>query len=203
VTRVHAALAFVAAIAGLAAAASGSASRDATLPGAAISSAPDYISAPQLAARIIAGDPALRVFDLRSAAEFEEMHIPTAQHSSVDRLGGETLPQDAAIVLYAEGTAPLAPALNVLRRRGYRHVLILQGGLYEWIGRVLEPRLAADASPSERAAFEDAAAQSRFFGGVPRADVPRAEVAAGYWTGTRRAAAGSRLAVAAVRRRGC
>jgi rhodanese-related sulfurtransferase len=201
-TRVHAALALAAAIAGLGAAAGGSGSHDAKRR-AAIASAPGYISAPQLAARIIAGDPALRVFDLRSAAEFEEMHIPTAQHSSVGRLSGETLPQDTTIVMYAERAAQLAPAVDTLRRRGYRHVLILREGLSEWIGRVLEPRLAADASPAEREAFDDAAVQSRFFGGVPHADVPRAELPAGYWTGAPHVTTGSRVAVAAMRRRGC
>jgi rhodanese-related sulfurtransferase len=203
-TRVHAALMFVAASAGLAAAASGAAPRDTRRPVADISGARDYISAPQLAAQIIAGNPALRVFDLRSATEFEEMHIPTAQHSSVDALRHDALPPDTTIVLYAEGDREAAQASEVLRLRGYRHVLILRDGLYEWIGRVVEPRLAVDATPSERAAFADAAAQSRFFGGVPRAVVPRAEVPDGYWSGTPRASTGaSRLAVAAIRRRGC
>ena len=36
------------------------------------------------------------------------------------------------------------------RRRGYRHVFVLREGLYEWIARVLEPRLAVDATPNER-----------------------------------------------------
>jgi rhodanese-related sulfurtransferase len=157
-----------------------------------------------LAARLIAGDPLLRVFDLRSAAEFEEMHIPTARHASVETLLRDVLPQETTLVLYSEDGAGAARAGASLRLRGYRHILVLREGLYEWIARVIEPRLAVDATPAERAAFEIAAAQSRFFGGLPRADVSRAEVPVGYWSGGPTATASdSRQAVAGIRRRGC
>ena len=73
-------------------------------PGPEIAAERDHISAPELAERIIAGDPALRVFDLRSAAEFEQMHIPTAQHA-IDR--------DAA----ARPAAPRRHHRRVFRRR--------------------------------------------------------------------------------------
>jgi rhodanese-related sulfurtransferase len=202
-TRVHTALLLVAAWAGLAAAATGSGSLPETRRLAAeIAAERDHISAPQLATRIMTGDPALRVFDLRSAAEFEQMHIPTARQASIDTLLRDPLPQDATIVVYSEGGAHAAQAWVFLRLRGYRHVYVLREGLYEWIARVIEPRLAVDASPSERAAFETAAEQSRFFGGVPQAGVPRADVPVGYWTGAQVAGA-SQQAAARIRRRGC
>jgi rhodanese-related sulfurtransferase len=204
-TRVHAALLCVAAWAGLAAAATGPGSSTAAARLVEeIAAERDHISAPQLADRIIAGDPALRVFDLRSAAEYGQLHIPTAQQASLETLMREPLPPDATIVLYSEGGAHAAQAWVLLRLRGYRDVFVLREGLYEWIARVIEPRLARDANPAERTAFEQAAAHSRFFGGVPQADVPRAEVAVGYWTGAQSSAAGtSRQAVAGIRRRGC
>ena len=70
-----------------------------------------------------------------------------------------------------------------MRQRGHRDVRLLRQGLYEWIARVLEPRLAVDATPEERTEFERAASLSRFFGGVPRANVARREVPVGYWNG--------------------
>ena len=70
----------------------------------------------------------------------------------------------------------------LLRLRGYRQVAYLRDGLYEWIVRVHEPALAVDATPAEREEFERLAALSRYFGGQPRLDVPRAEMPAGYWT---------------------
>jgi rhodanese-related sulfurtransferase len=215
VTRVHAALLFTAAWAGLAAAGTGSGPRAETSRLAEeITAERDHISAPQLADRIMAGDAGLRVFDLRSIAEFEQMHIPTAQHASIESLLREPLPRDTTIVVYSEGGAHAAQAWVLLRLRGYQHVFVLREGLYEWIARVVEPRLAVNASAAERAVFAEAARYSRFFGGVPHADVPRAEVPVGYWTvqaGEPRGAvlrnpassASTQTAVAGIRRRGC
>jgi hypothetical protein len=132
------------------------------------------------------------------------MHVPTAQHASLDTLLREHLPEDTTIVVYADDGAQAAQAWESLRRRGSHRVLILREGLYEWIARVIEPRLALESSAAERAAFEQAAIYSRFFGGVPREGVSRGEVPVGYWNGAPTpTTADSRLAVAAVRRRGC
>ena len=214
-TRVHAALLFTAAWAGLAAAGTGSGPRAETSHLAEeITAERDHISAPQLADRIMAGDAGLRVFDLRSIGEFEQMHIPTAQHASIETLLREPLRRDTTVVVYSEGGAHAAQAWVLLRLRGYQQVFVLREGLFEWIARVAEPRLGVDASAAERAAFEEAAKYSRFFGGMPHADVPRAEVPVGYWTGQaggpegaaqRNPASGAstRTAVAGIRRRGC
>ena len=214
-TRVHTVLLFAAAWAGLAAASTGSGSPDETSRMAAeISAGRDHISAPQLAERLMTGDRTLRLFDLRSTGEFEQMHIPTAEHASIETLLREPLPPDTTIVVYSEGGAHAAQAWVLLRRRGYSRVFVLREGLYEWIARVIEPRLAADATPAERSAFDEAARYSRFFGGVPLQDVPRAEVPAGYWTDQPGGFEGSALpnsasgastqaVVAGVRRRGC
>jgi hypothetical protein len=73
--------------------------------------------------------------------------------------------------------------------------------------RIHEPRLAIDATDRERADFEQAVRFSRFFGGRPQIDVPRAQIPTGYWTGdTGRqppTLEATLLAVTAIRRRGC
>ncbi len=168
---------------------------------------PEFISAPELAGRVIRGDRNLRVFDLRSQSAFEQFHVPGARPLSPDALVDEPLTPSISIVLYGDGRATLADALRVLRVRNHTDVRILREGTFEWIGRVHEPRLAVDATPEERAEFERAAEMSRFFGGVPRAGVPREEVPQGYWTGKARTdellAAAALQAVTAIRRRGC
>ena len=197
-------LAIVAGFLGLAAAA-----WDWRAPGetaAVIDAGRDYIAAPDLAERILRGDPTLRVWDLRSTEEFDQLHIPTAQPTTLDALAHETLPAGTTIVVYADDDRRAFEGWALLRRRGHRNVLLLRQGLYEWIGRVLEPRLSTDATAEERAQFARAADLSRFFGGVPRANVGRAEVPIGYWNGdgTRAGLAeATRQAVANVRRRGC
>ena len=166
----------------------------------------DFIAAPDLAARIMIGDPRLRLFDLRTSTAYQQFHIPTALLAAPADLARTALAADADVVLYGDDRAALADALRVVRTRTPR-VQVLREGLSEWLGRVHEPRLAVDATPEERARFERAATMSRFFGGVPLAGVPRAEVPTGYWTGSPRSAAlleaAALQSVAMIRRRGC
>jgi hypothetical protein len=103
----------------------------------------------------------------------------------------------------------------LLRIRGYHRVFFLREGLYEWLARVMEPRLPLDATARERADFDRAVEMSRFFGGTAREGVPRADVPIGYWNdgtshedpnpgadGRARQPATGRM-IAGIRRRGC
>lgn len=194
-SRLHGALAIIAALA-----AAGAGAVDRGEP-------QRFISAPELAGRIMRHEPDLQVFDLRPLAAFEQFHIPGARHEALNDLAGVALAPDASVVLYADDRATVSDALHALRRRNHRNVRVLKEGIVEWLGRVQEPRLAIDATPAERDEFERAAEMSRFFGGVPRAGVPREEVPQGYWTGTTRSdallMAAAMQSVAAIRRRGC
>ena len=166
-----------------------------------------FISAPELAERIVSRDSTLRVFDLRSRAEYDRFHVPGATHTTLRSLAREPLPSDATTVVYANRLAHATRGWATLSGRSVRDVRILRGGAYEWIVRIHDPRIAVDATDSERAEFERAARFSRFFGGRPQLDVPRAEIPTGYWTGDDegepQAMEATLLAVAAIRRRGC
>jgi rhodanese-related sulfurtransferase len=215
---IHAVLGVAAALLGLAAAVADGRPA-ATAAASGILAPRDHITAPELAARIMRQDASLVVVDLRPQAAYDELHIPTAISVPLDQLADRVLPPEAAIVLYADGGNDGTPGFDVLRRRGYGDVRVLREGLYEWLARVLEPRLASDATAAERVDFERAEVQSRFFGGQPRSSVPRAEVPTGYWNETRAAgvaggwrpspAAGRsaaeaiRATVGTIRRRGC
>ena len=200
-TRLHAALALVAAVlAGAAGAADRASPVSSRQP-------PAFITAPDLAARIMKADAALRLFDLRPAEAYRQFHIPTAVHAAPADLAVVPLDAGTDVVLYGDDRRALGDAVRALRTRRPSSVHVLREGLSEWLGRVHEPRLAADATPEERVEFERAAALSRFFGGMPLANVPRGEVPAGYWTGAPRSddllAAAALESVAAIRRRGC
>ena len=169
-----------------------------------IDSERDHISALDLAERIMHPGAALRIFDLRTVAESQQFHIPGSRQSTLEALAREALPREATIILYSEGGTHAAQAWVLLRLRGYPTVFVLREGLYEWISRVMEPRLAIDATASERAEFERAVPLSRFFGGSALAGVPRAEVPAGYWTGApANGGQATQQKIAKIRRRGC
>jgi rhodanese-related sulfurtransferase len=199
-TRLHRVLAVVAAALGFAAAFGD------TNPG--------YISAPALAEQIMRGDATLRVFDLRPLADYDELHIPTAVHATLDELSSTQFTGIETIVLYQLRSFDVGAhtgATSPVRLKGARRVYLLREGLYEWIARVREPRLAADATPAERAEFERATLFSRFFGGLAHTNVARSEVPAGYWTADVQLPAVEssateskvRQALLQVRRRGC
>jgi rhodanese-related sulfurtransferase len=167
---------------------------------------PEWTTAVALAERIKAGQPT-QVFDLRSPEEFQRFHVPSAVPATLGDLLELPSPRSASIVLYGDSRARVTQAWALLRIRGYRHVVSVRQGLYEWIARVHQPALPVDATPAERAEFDRLAALSRFFGGQPRVDVPRAAVPAGYWTAGghigSRPSVETALLVAAIRRRGC
>jgi len=201
-TTVHRSLAIVAIILSVAAAVVDARRPASTRAG---TNAPDYVSAPELAAWIMRGETPLRVVDVRPADEYERFHIPTATHVALDALASEALPRSSRIVVYSDQGSGAARAWALLRSRGY-DARVLREGIYEWIARVHEPRLADDATAAERADFGRAVEMSRYFGGLARSGVPRSELASGYWTGApvenRRPATAGTL-IAGIRRRGC
>jgi rhodanese-related sulfurtransferase len=166
----------------------------------------DRVTAVALADSIVEGR-APRVFDLRSEEDFAAFHVPSATRTTLEELRALALPHGTPIVVYAESEARAVQAWRLLRRRGYREVSMLRDGVYEWIVRVHEPQLAVDATKAERREFDHRAALSRFFGGQPHVDVPRADLAKGSWTAgvddVAREPIETSLLVAAIRRRGC
>lgn len=166
-----------------------------------------FITAPELADRLMRGEagPSTVVLDTRPAADFESQHIATARSVSLDELRSRsfTLPPGATIVVYGDSEQAAIEGRALLREHGQRDLRVLRDGLYEWIAFVLEPRLAMDATAKERRAFERAAVHSRFFGGLPREGVPRAELWPARTFGPNASTAGRRPAGGVMRRRGC
>jgi rhodanese-related sulfurtransferase len=150
----------------------------------------DHVTALELATWIRARKPGLRVIDLRSAAEFDEYHLPRAEPIPLESLTKTRFHPDETIVLISVGGAHAAQAWVFLEALGHRQVYFLRGGLQEWLEDVMNPALAADASPAEAQAFANVAELSRYFGGVPRVGVtPRKQE--------------TKSSVVAIRRRGC
>ena len=131
----------------------------------------DHVTALELAQWIKERRAGLRIVDVRSAEEYATYHVPRAEHFSLDSLAIGPFRRDETIVLYSDGGAHAAQAWVFLRALGYSKVFFLRGGLYEWLDQVMNPT-PADTTAAARSAFEGAAVLSRYFGGVPRSDVP-------------------------------
>ena len=188
----HRQLAVVALVLGVGAAVSGSrgsAGRiDVAQLARAVAREDDHVTALELAQWIKSRRAALRVIDLRPQADFDSLHIPTAEQVAIDTLDRIRFRSGETIVLYSEGGAHSAQAWVFLRALGFANVYFLRGGIHEWIGDVLSPGLPADATDAEREQFEKAVPISKYFGGMPRTGVSREEKAA---------------TVAQIKRRGC
>jgi rhodanese-related sulfurtransferase len=164
----------------------------------------DHVTAWELAAWIRDGRNGLRVVDVRTPEEYADYHLPTAENLSLTALARGAFRPDETVVLYSEGGAHAAQGWMLLRARGIEHVFFLREGLYEWLTQVINPVLPADATATQRAAFDSVAELSRYFGGVPRAGgVVAADGDASAAIPGARAEGGSADAVRRVRRRGC
>ena len=157
------------------------------------------VSAAQLAEWIRQREPGLRVIDLRSPEAFEAYRIPGARRhdpDSLDRLAVSD--RDELVVVTTDGTLSVQTGAR-LRRSSAREVLVLRDGIRGWLDEVINPELAADASPEARQRFESRAELSRYFGGQPRIGAPVGS-SDGVPTRDRENIEAS---VAGLRRRGC
>ncbi len=80
----------------------------------------------------------LVIVDVRSPDEFRAGHIPGARSLSLDEPGEKfrELPRRETIVLYCScPMSEIGPAYQFLRFSGYPRVLVLHGGLADWIAR--------------------------------------------------------------------
>jgi rhodanese-related sulfurtransferase len=128
----------------------------------------DHVEATELAAWIIESRADYRLIDLRTPAEFEQYHIPTAVNIPMNVLTESGLGRQEKLVLYSEGGIHSAQAWMLLRAQGYTSVSMLKGGLDAWKDQVVFPVLADNAAAAERARDERLRSISAFFGGQPR-----------------------------------
>lgn len=121
---------------------------------------------------------AVRVVDLRDAEAFAAFNLPRAV--SLTPAAARTLPLSAGdtVVFYDDGSGA-ARAAWAAHRDGPAAVWWLADGVTEWVDEIMNPTIAPDAAPAERAAFDRVAELSRYFGGMPRIARPAADTASG------------------------
>jgi len=122
----------------------------------------------ELADWIIQDREDFRLIDLRSEAEFQRYHIPTAENVPVERLGELAIGHQEKVLVYAASDLPAAQAWLVLRSQGYRGVSVLDGSLGRWNDEVLFPVIPDGQGAAVQADAGKLRAVCAFFGGRPR-----------------------------------
>ncbi len=101
----------------------------------------DHISAGKLADRLISGDKDLLLIDVRSSEEFKKFHIKGALSYPLDKLSSlkDKAKSYKDVVLYSNGAAHAVQGQMLLEREGMKNILVLNGGLNEFIESCLKP----------------------------------------------------------------
>jgi rhodanese-related sulfurtransferase len=163
---------------------------------------PSRITAIDLAERIREGRSVTRVIDVRTPADFEIDHIATAANIPLETIAARPITGPGFLVVYDEGgqrNGEAERAARILGQAGPAGVHVLEGGMVAWVSEVLRPTIADNATQAERARFEETAALSRWFDGMPRV-VPAAQAERAKTAGAGAIAAEE---TPRIRRRGC
>jgi rhodanese-related sulfurtransferase len=129
----------------------------------------DYIESSQLAEWLMEKKADLIVFDVRTVAEFNDYHIPSARDITILENHVETIPLDQTIVIYSENNVSAIERWLELKHYGYEKVYLLEGGIRSWVEEILFPDLSNQSGLGE-AAIEKINKTSLYFGGKPKID---------------------------------
>jgi len=79
-----------------------------------------------------------QLIDVREPQEFKNGHILGARNIPVTQIKQRLveLRDDKPVYLYCQGQSRSVRAANILRKKGYKDINILQGGFKKWAGRV-------------------------------------------------------------------
>ena len=101
----------------------------------------DHFEPEELADRMLAGDSALLLVDIRTPSEFAGFHLKGAMNTAAADLPETLAPHKnrGTIVLYSNGMTHPAQARDALARLGFNNVTLLTDGLQGFMERVLKP----------------------------------------------------------------
>jgi rhodanese-related sulfurtransferase len=127
----------------------------------------DHVDAIVLANWIRNRRQGLRVVAVRTRAEFDEFHLPTAESAPLEAIAALRPSSAETVVLYSAGGAHAAQAWVLLRALGHRNVFFLAGGLEEWTAEVLTPVIPDDPDLAATMPWSRIVDLSLYFGGTP------------------------------------
>ena len=133
-----------------------------------ISTEADHVDAIVLADWIRVRRSGLRVLDVRTRAEFDEFHLPSAESAPLETIVALRPSSSETVVLYSAGGAHAAQAWVLLRALGHRNVFFLAGGLEEWMAEVMTPVIPDDPDLAATMPWSRIVDVSLYFGGTPK-----------------------------------
>lgn len=128
----------------------------------------DKIDVITLADWLMKGNADYTLIDLRDAKEFNEYNIPSSVNIKMEELPTSGLQRNQKILLLGDDDIAAAQAWFVLKSSSYNGIYILKGGIKAWKDEILYPKLSANATADQTAAFEKVKQISLFFGGTPQ-----------------------------------
>jgi rhodanese-related sulfurtransferase len=104
-----------------------------------------YFTPEQVAEKIISGDPALMLIDVRNEKYYNKFTLKGALNMPLnDILKKENLEyfdQDVYdVILFSNGSSDADAAWMLVTRLGYKNVYVMKGGLNAWVSRILQPK---------------------------------------------------------------
>lgn len=113
-----------------------------------------YMSVDELSAKIIEEDPSYLVIDIRDSLQFKNfalsgsVNIPFAELLKKENIAN--FENNAfTTVLVSNGTLMSDQAWMILRRKGFKNVKVLKGGLNEFFNVLMNPEKPKETDPSE------------------------------------------------------
>ncbi|HAG15339.1 MAG TPA: hypothetical protein DCG69_02285 [Bacteroidales bacterium] len=130
-----------------------------------------FLSTDEVANMILNRDPSLLLIDVRKADQFSEFNLRGAVNLPLDSLLTEGadmyLSQTAKTkVFYSNGSIYSSQAWLLSKRKGYKNVFIMRGGLNQWIETIMQPTEPKPGEPQTAfQTYEARKGASQFFGG--------------------------------------
>ena len=139
----------------------------AAIVGSPFSSKKSYINPEQFADFLIAKKQNLTVIDLRGKKDYDDYHIPSALNVNVARIDPSAFNKNNMIVFYS-GRDNLSKAVQYkFEKEGFGNAYFLNGGIDDWMNKILFPVLPKSSSEAKKKNFERIERRSMYFGGQP------------------------------------
>lgn len=130
-----------------------------------------YLSTDKVASMLINHDPSLQLIDVRKPEEYIAFNLPGSINIPLDSLLSENadyfLNQNVKMnVFYSNGSIYANQAWLLAKRKGYKRVFLMRGGLNEWIETIIQPTEPKDSDDDDAfRTYQFRKGASQYFGG--------------------------------------